>query len=85
MWIHFGTAKDWVTGGYKEWRRKMIMTVFPDQYSRDSENRLLYETCQKTPSKFNNAIKAMKVEGGCCAFYDGSKCQKKGLFFPMEN
>ena len=48
-----------------------------------SRNRLTYEACQGSP--MDNAIVSLQVSGGCCSFYDGSKCEGDTHLFDMEN
>jgi hypothetical protein len=35
--------------------------------------------------EYNNNIEALEVRGGCCAVYDGAKCEPDGILFSMEN
>lgn len=52
-----------------------------DPYYR--RNGILYEACNRAP--INNLIVSLKVDGGCCAFYDGANCESDTHLFDMYN
>ncbi|PGH08069.1 hypothetical protein AJ79_06068 [Helicocarpus griseus UAMH5409] len=65
--------------------KSSALSTYHDNYYRF--DRLLYETCQKADDykDLNNRITDIRVQGGCCTFYDKDKCQKKTILFSMTD
>ncbi|KAH8733427.1 hypothetical protein BGZ61DRAFT_528719 [Ilyonectria robusta] len=47
--------------------------------------RLPYEVCQRVADGLDNKMTSVRVNGGCCAFYDDQSCQSDSFFFSVQN